>query len=133
MGIYVYMHTHMYEAKVAKKMADDAIPGGKRSSEESATSPAKMARHTDSEQIATPPSKQVTLASIMKRQGSPAEIIRNTSLGAKPRASLLEVLQSQKIEEQAKKDPESFVEGVAGEDHQAKEVKHGSRDRSQRS
>ena len=123
----------MYEAKVAKKMADAASPGGKRSSEESATSPAKMPKHTDSEQIATPPSKQITLAAMMQRQGSPADIIRNTSPGAKPRASLLEVLQSQKIQEQAKKEPESFVEGVAGEDHQAKEVKNGSRDRSQRS
>ena len=132
MGIHVYMHTHMHEANI-ENMADAEPNPPKRSSEASCSSPAKIAKTADSEQMATPPAKQITLAAIMRKQGSPCEIIRQSSPGAKPQQSLLEVLQGEITKDAPKAKSETiFVEGVEGEDHQVQQVKNGSRDRSHR-
>ena len=78
------------------------------------------------------PSKQLTLAKILEKQGSPVEIIRRSSPGAKKQPSLLEVLFGKVKDDEAKAKEDAKrvrLEGVAGEKIQQEEIKNGSRDR----
>ena len=78
------------------------------------------------------PSKQLTLAKILEKQGSPVEIIRRSSPGAKKQPSLLEVLFGKVKDDEAKAKEDAKrvrLEGVAGEKIQEEEIKNGSRDR----
>ena len=64
------------------------------------------------------PSKQLTLAKILEKQGSPVEIIRRSSPGAKKQPSLLEVLSGKVKDDEAKAKEDAKrvrLEGVAGE------------------
>ena len=78
------------------------------------------------------PSKQLTLAKILEKQGSPVEIIRRSSPGAKKQPSLLEVLFGKVKDDEAKAKEDAKrvrLEGVAGEKIPEEEIKNGSRDR----
>ena len=80
----------------------------------------------------TSPSKQLTLAKTLQNQGSPVQIIKRSSPGAKKRPSLLESLSAQKINDVAKAKEEAAkvrLEGVEGESLPQEEIKNGSRDR----
>ena len=80
----------------------------------------------------TSPSKQLTLANTLQKQGSPSEIIRRSSPGAKKQPSLLEVLFGKVKDDEAKAREDAKrvrLEGVAGEKIPEEEIKNGSRDR----
>ena len=108
----------------------DRGKGSKRLAEESAQSPAKAAKVDQIEiELTTPKAKQLTLAASLQKVGSPCEVIKTSSPGAKPRPSLLEILSGEvKAKEATPKD--CIVVGVEGEEHEdPTKIKNGSRDR----
>ena len=111
----------------------DPGSGIKRSSEDVPQSPVK-ARKTEelTKDPTTPtPKKQITLAASLKKIGSPCEIKKVTSPGAKRAPSLLEVLSGEVKQQEAM--PKDIVVGVEGEEVQdTSKIQNGSRDRQSR-
>ena len=103
----------------------------KRSSEESLQSPAKAAKvDEEEEKLTTPKTKQLTLAASLQKIGSPCEIIKTCSPGAKRSPSLLEILSGEVQKEKEARPKDSVVVGVDSESFQdPTEIKNGSRDR----
>ena len=105
--------------------------GTKRSSEESFQSPAKAAKVDEIKQeLTSPRAKQLTLAASLQKIGSPCEIKKTSSPGAKRSPSLLEILSGESKAKEAQPKDDCVVVGVEGEVHQdPSEIKNGSRDR----
>ena len=109
----------------------DRGKGSKRSSEESFQSPAKAAKVDDEikKELTTPKAKQLTLAASLQKIGSPCEIKKISSPGAKRYPSLFEILSGEKTEKEAQP-KDCVVVGMEGEEYQdPSKIKNGSRDR----
>ena len=112
-------------------MDTDDEAGAKGSGKDWPSSPQSKVKPEIAKGLSTP-SKQLTLAKVLEKQGSPSEIIKRSSPGAKKSPSLLEVL-SGEIKDaaiKAKEDAQKVsLEGVEGESLPKEEIKNGSRDR----
>ena len=108
----------------------DPGKGSKRSSGESFQSPAKAAKVDEIKQeLISPKAKQLTLAASLQKIGSPCEIKKIASPGAKRTPSLLEIL-SGEIKQKEAQPIDCVVVGVEGEEHEdPSKIKNGSRDR----
>ena len=74
----------------------------------------------------TSPSKQLTLAKTLEKQGTPSEIIRRSSPGASKRPSLEQLLSAEVKDHEAKAKEDAkkvSLEGVEGESLPAEEIK----------
>ena len=112
-------------------MDSDVEAGGTGSGKDGPSSPQSKVKPEIAEGFATP-SKQLTLAKILEKQGSPSEIIKRSSPGAKKQPSLVDVLSGKIVDPavKAKEDAQKVsLEGVEGESLPKEEIKNGSRDR----